>query len=166
MLDFDSCVSPGYAETNLANLLRRLDFTMCNPPFYESQDELIASAEAKSRRPFSVGSNPVGFPGSQRLILSQACTGSAVEMVTPGGEVAFISRMIDQSEKLQNKVQWYTSMLGKLSSAETLITKLKGVGVSNYAVTELVQGNKTRRWAIAWSWMDYRPTTVWSFAQS
>lgn len=32
----------------------RLDFTMCNPPFYASRDELIASAEAKERPPFTV----------------------------------------------------------------------------------------------------------------
>jgi tRNA1(Val) A37 N6-methylase TrmN6 len=32
----------------------RLDFVMCNPPFYESEDELISSADAKSRPPFSV----------------------------------------------------------------------------------------------------------------
>lgn len=32
----------------------RLDFTMCNPPFYQSRDELISSAKAKQRPPFSV----------------------------------------------------------------------------------------------------------------
>jgi 23S rRNA A1618 N6-methylase RlmF len=32
----------------------RLDFTMCNPPFYSSREEMIASAEAKERPPFSV----------------------------------------------------------------------------------------------------------------
>lgn len=87
-------------------------------------------------------------------------------MVTPGGEVAFVSRMIKESEKLREKVQWYTSMLGMLSSVETLIEKLKNAGITNYAVTEFVQGSKTRRWAIAWSWMDYRPTTVSPFFTS
>lgn len=83
-------------------------------------------------------------------------------MVTPGGEVAFVTRLITESQApgLRDKVQWFTSMLGKLSSVETLIAKLKGVGVSNYAVTEFVQGSKTRRWAVAWSWMGWRPTAV------
>ncbi|KAL1955228.1 hypothetical protein VTO42DRAFT_8887 [Malbranchea cinnamomea] len=116
------------------------DFTMCNPPFYESKEEMIESAKSKSRPPFS------------------ACTGAKVEMVTPGGEVAFVSRMIEESVKLGPRIRWFTSMLGKLSSVVTLIEKLKDVGISNYAVTELVQG-KTRRWAIGWSWQDWRPTT-------
>ncbi|RAQ74312.1 DUF890 domain protein [Aspergillus flavus] len=117
-----------------------LDFTMCNPPFYTSREELVSSAQAKERPPFS------------------ACTGAEVEMVTQGGEVAFVSRMIEESLRLRQKVLWYTSMLGKLSSVSILVEKLIGHGNHNYAVTEFVQGSKTRRWAIAWSWGDLRPS--------
>ncbi|KAE8137874.1 DUF890 domain protein [Aspergillus pseudotamarii] len=117
-----------------------LDFTMCNPPFYTSREELVSSAQAKERPPFS------------------ACTGAEVEMVTQGGEVAFVSRMIEESLELRQKVLWYTSMLGKLSSVSILVEKLIGYGNHNYAVTEFVQGSKTRRWAIAWSWGDLRPS--------
>ncbi|KAL4760859.1 DUF890 domain protein [Aspergillus foveolatus] len=119
--------------------VERLDFTMCNPPFYSSQDEMIASAKEKDRPPFS------------------ACTGAEIEMVTRGGEVSFVSRIITESIALQEKVLWYTSMLGKLSSVSALIERLIELGNTNYAVTEFVQGNKTRRWAIAWSWADRHP---------
>jgi 23S rRNA (adenine1618-N6)-methyltransferase len=112
---------------------------MCNPPFYESKADMLTSATAKQRPAFT------------------ACTGSETEMVTPGGEVAFVSRMIDESLVLQDRVQWYTSMLGKLSSVATLVQKLRDKGVGNYAVTEFVQGSKTRRWGIAWSFEDLRP---------
>lgn len=78
-------------------------------------------------------------------------------MVVPGGEVAFINRMIDESLILRTKVQWYTSMLGKFSSLAAVVEKLQDAGCSNYAVTEFVQGNRTRRWGIAWSWGDWRP---------
>ncbi|KAL3471817.1 hypothetical protein BJX99DRAFT_15390 [Aspergillus californicus] len=120
--------------------VERLDFTMCNPPFYSSRDELVASAREKDRPPFS------------------ACTGAEVEMVTSGGEVSFVSRMIEESVQLREKILWYTSMLGKLSSVSILVERLLSMGNSNYAVTEFVQGNKTRRWAIAWSWTDLRPS--------
>ncbi|KAI1912031.1 hypothetical protein LOZ65_006046 [Ophidiomyces ophidiicola] len=119
---------------------KMLDFTMCNPPFYESREELLASAKAKQRPPNS------------------ACTGADIEMVTAGGETAFVSRMIEESLELYDKVQWYTSMLGKLSSVTTLIEQLVAAGNKNWAVTQFVQGSKTKRWAIAWSWKDLRPT--------
>jgi 23S rRNA (adenine1618-N6)-methyltransferase len=112
---------------------------MCNPPFYESKAEMLTSAASKQRPPFT------------------ACTGSENEMVTPGGEVAFVSRMIEESLVLQDRVQWYTSMLGKFSSVAVLVQKLTDNRVDNYAVTEFVQGNKTRRWGIAWSFDDLRP---------
>ncbi|MCJ1249465.1 hypothetical protein MMC30_006689 [Trapelia coarctata] len=119
--------------------LDSIDFTICNPPFYASPSELLASAAAKSRPPHS------------------ACTGADIEMVTPGGEIAFVTRMIDESCRLKERVQWYTSMLGKYSSVSSIIEKLKAKGIGNWAVKEFVQGGKTRRWGVAWSWGDMRP---------
>jgi 23S rRNA (adenine1618-N6)-methyltransferase len=120
----------------------KLDFTMCNPPFYESRDDLIKSAESKSRRPFS------------------SCTGAEIEMVSAGGEVAFTERVITDSLDLKEGVQWYTTMLGKHSSVATVIEILKSHQIDNYAVTEFVQGSKTRRWGLAWSYGDLRPRMV------
>lgn len=81
-------------------------------------------------------------------------------MVTPGGEVAFVSRMIEESLSLRGQVTWYTTMLGKLSSVSVIVEKLIEHRNTNYAVTEFVQGSKTKRWAVAWSWTDLRPAMV------
>lgn len=116
-----------------------LDFVMTNPPFYFSEDELLASALKKSRPPHS------------------ACTGAPVEMVCEGGEVAFVGRIVDESLRLRGRVRWYTSMLGKVSSLEVLVDQLRGHGVDNFAVNEFVQGSKTRRWAVGWSFGAMRP---------
>lgn len=117
-----------------------IDFVMTNPPFYESEADMVASAKSKSRPPFT------------------ACTGSLTEMVTPGGEVAFVQRILDESLQARDKVRWYSSMLGKQSSLETLVSALREKKINNYAVTEFVQGNRTRRWAIAWSFAPMRPS--------
>ncbi|KAF8630961.1 hypothetical protein AX17_005317 [Amanita inopinata Kibby_2008] len=114
---------------------RSFDFTMCNPPFYESTDEMLRSAEAKGLPPNAV------------------CTGADIEMITPGGELAFVGRMVKESEKYRTRCRWYTSMLGKLSSVTQLVKSLKTSSISNYAITEFIQG-QTRRWAIAWSFTD------------
>ncbi|MCJ1278758.1 hypothetical protein MMC21_006576 [Puttea exsequens] len=87
-----------------------------------------------------------------------ACTGADIEMVTPGGEVAFVGRMIDESKALGDRCQWFTSMLGKYLSVEVIVEWLRESGVDNWAVRDLVQGNKTRRWAVAWSWGAMRPS--------
>ncbi|OTB01067.1 hypothetical protein M426DRAFT_64625 [Hypoxylon sp. CI-4A] len=119
--------------------LESIDFVMVNPPFYTSEAELEHLAKQKSRPPNS------------------ACTGAPIEMVCAGGEVGFARRMIDESLVLRERVQWYTCMLGKQSSLEILIDSLRSSNVVNYAVTAFVQGNKTRRWAIGWSFGNRRP---------
>lgn len=146
---------------------------MCNPPFYASSDELKQSAQQKEQEPFSVSfisptsrarqlyrTHPI--PPTYRPVLTymKTCTGAAVEMVTSGGEVAFVKQMIDESLQLRDRIQWYTSMLGKLSSINVLVETLTKHGVTNFAVTEFEQGSKTKRWAVAWSWGDRRPAMV------
>jgi 23S rRNA (adenine1618-N6)-methyltransferase len=115
---------------------------MTNPPFYDSAASMAQSAKQKSRPPNS------------------SCTGAPVEMITPGGEVAFVCRLISESllSTIKHRIQWFSSMLGKLSSVASVIEYLKDQGCTNYAVTEFIQGQKTRRWCVAWSCMGFRPT--------
>ncbi|EGS21316.1 uncharacterized protein CTHT_0031710 [Thermochaetoides thermophila DSM 1495] len=119
--------------------IESVDFVMMNPPFYSSEDDMLESAKRKSRPPMS------------------ACTGARVEMVCDGGEVAHVCRLLSESLILRERVSWYTSMLGKLSSLEILVEKLRTHGIDNYAVTEFIQGTKTRRWALGWSFGPMRP---------
>ncbi|KAF7525484.1 hypothetical protein G7054_g11077 [Neopestalotiopsis clavispora] len=116
-----------------------LDFVMTNPPFYSSESELQELAELKGQPPNS------------------ACTGAAHEMVCEGGEMGFFQRIFDESFQLKTRVQWYTMMLGKQSSVEAIAGLFKSRKIDNYALTRFVQGTKTRRWAVAWSFGERRP---------
>ncbi|KEF57590.1 uncharacterized protein A1O9_05508 [Exophiala aquamarina CBS 119918] len=120
----------------------RIDILLTNPPFYASATSMLESATQKSRPPNS------------------SCTGAPVEMITPGGEVEFVSQLIRESTSpaLVCRIQWFSSMLGKLSSVAAIVEDLKDRECTNYAVTELVQGQKTRRWCVSWSWMGFRPS--------
>ncbi|RYP04900.1 hypothetical protein DL764_004170 [Monosporascus ibericus] len=120
--------------------IETIDFVMVNPPFYASESELLDLARQKSRPPHS------------------ACTGAPIEMVCEGGEVGFVRRIIDESLILRRRVQWYTAMLGKQSSLDVLVSLLKENGIDNYAMKTFVQGNKTRRWALGWSFHCRRPS--------
>lgn len=111
--------------------------TMCNPPFYSSAQEMQDSLDKKSLPP------------------NGACSGTSTEMICAGGEVAFVSRLIDESTSLRERVRWYTSMLGKMSSIAPLVDRLKQRDVQNYGVSAFVQGS-TRRWVLIWSFAPYR----------
>ncbi|PWN50978.1 hypothetical protein IE53DRAFT_69453 [Violaceomyces palustris] len=118
-----------------ARLLYHL--TMCNPPFYSSEEEMRASYELKEQEPSAV------------------CHGTENEMITEGGEVNFVKRMVEESMGLWESVILYSSMLGKLSSLRLLVEHLRERGVGNYAIGELIQG-QTRRWVLGWSHTPYR----------
>nr|XP_043613804.1 RNA N6-adenosine-methyltransferase mettl16 isoform X2 [Erigeron canadensis]XP_043613806.1 RNA N6-adenosine-methyltransferase mettl16 isoform X2 [Erigeron canadensis]XP_043613807.1 RNA N6-adenosine-methyltransferase mettl16 isoform X2 [Erigeron canadensis]XP_043613808.1 RNA N6-adenosine-methyltransferase mettl16 isoform X2 [Erigeron canadensis] len=105
----------------------KFDFCMCNPPFFETMEES--------------GLNP-----------NTSCGGTPAEMVCPGGEQAFVSRMIQDSIQLKQSFRWYTSMVGKKSSLKSLTSKLREAGVTVVKTTEFVQG-QTCRWGIAWSFV-------------
>ena len=119
--------------------LEELDFVMTNPPFYSSQEDMQTSYIGKDAAPSAV------------------CTGAENEMICAGGDVGFVTRIIEESRRLLERVQWYTAMLGKLVSLQQVVTKLKEIGITNFAVTTLHAGFKTKRWAVAWSFQDYRP---------
>ena len=116
-----------------------LDFVMCNPPFYSSEEDMAAAYELKTLSPSAV------------------CTGSTNEMICAGGDIGFVERILEESLKLRGRVRWYSCMLGRLASLQMFVAKLKENGITNYAVTNLKAGRKTRRWAVAWSFGDLRP---------
>lgn len=121
--------------------IEEMDFTMTNPPFYTSQEDFLASSKHHSAE------NPS----------SVVCTGAENEMICAGGDVAFVLRILHQSTVLKERVQWYTAMLSKLSSLQQIVAALKEKGITNYAVTSLQPGQRTKRWAVAWSLGDLRP---------
>jgi 23S rRNA (adenine1618-N6)-methyltransferase len=124
--------------------VQNLDFTICNPPFFTNLDDMSASlkGEGKSWKPNAV------------------CTGAEVEMVCPDGDLGFVTKIVNESLVLREKVRWYTSMLGKLTSAKAIITLLKENGVTNWAVGVIDTGSSTKRWIVAWSFGDLRPKNV------
>ncbi|KAI8970275.1 hypothetical protein BDF20DRAFT_916102 [Mycotypha africana] len=117
-------------------------FSMCNPPFYSSQEEVDEGLTNKQSKPYAV------------------CTGSENEMITQGGELSFIKTMIDESLHLKKRIRWYTSMIGLKSTIRPLIRYLTAKGISNHFVTSFTQG-KTTRWGIAWSFYTDRPITAY-----
>lgn len=83
-------------------------------------------------------------------------------VVYPGGEVAFISRLIQESLVQTTRIQWYSTLLGLHSSLTPLLTLLHSHNITNTAITEFTAGSRTRRWGLAWSFQPLRPSVATS----
>lgn len=73
----------------------QFDFCMCNPPFYGSNLEawgLTGARDEERAEPHSIN------------------TASPSESITPGGEVAFVKRLITDSLLLHKKVRYASKM--------------------------------------------------------
>ncbi|XP_013196987.2 U6 small nuclear RNA (adenine-(43)-N(6))-methyltransferase [Amyelois transitella] len=110
-------------------------FTMCNPPFYSSFQELW-----ESRSP-------------ARVPPKNGFTGSPQELITEGGELEFCKKFIDESKNHKNRVLVYTTMVGHKYNLKELVEYLKSEGIKN-THTEFCQGRVTR-WGLAWTYQDY-----------
>ncbi|GAA5989747.1 hypothetical protein JCM5350_000126 [Sporobolomyces pararoseus] len=129
-----------------ANLLEQnlgegemIDFVMCNPPFYTSMEEIELSARQKELEPFAV------------------CTAANNELITTGGEVEFVKRMIEESLRIgPTIVRWFTSLIGKYSSISPLVALLREHRISNYHLHLLRNSGQTRRWILSWSLQEER----------
>ncbi|EME47775.1 hypothetical protein DOTSEDRAFT_42114 [Dothistroma septosporum NZE10] len=122
--------------------IEELDLVMTNPPFYSSQSDFESAAKLSE---------------DGKAAPSAVLTGASNEMICPGGDVGFVTRILNESLRLRERVQWYTAMLSKLSSLQQIIAKLKEHGINNFAVTSLHPGHRTKRYAVAWSFGDLRP---------
>ncbi|BFZ61424.1 hypothetical protein YB2330_002489 [Saitoella coloradoensis] len=128
-------------EDKLINLdawgVEMLDAVMCNPPFYDSAEDMQKSESIKEEHPFA------------------ALMATKNELITPGGELAFIRRILAESRTLGTRVRWYTSLCGHLSTLQEISRELSEANI-NYGVGEFVQA-RTKRWVIGWSFQSYRP---------
>lgn len=119
--------------------IEELDFVMTNPPFYSTKEDMEAAYHGKKEDPSAIN------------------FASENEAICPGGDIGFVTRIFIESLVLKERVQWYTAMLAKLASLQQIVAKLKEHNITNFAVTNLQAGHKTKRWAIAWSFQDLRP---------
>lgn len=98
------------------------DFVMCNPPFFDA-DEIDNSPRKMKKEP------PRNAP-----------TGSANELEIAGGEIAFVTKILEDSLELKGRVKIYTTMLGRRKSSFRFKEKLRQANVENFTWTEFCQG--------------------------
>lgn len=119
---FKGIISPG----------EKFDLTICNPPFHESAE---AALEGTTRKWKNLGKKP-----EKKLNFG----GQSAELWTPGGERAFILKMIEESLLFKSQVTWFTTLVSKSENLPPLTKTLEKSG-AKIEIIEMAQGQKKAR---------------------
>jgi 23S rRNA (adenine1618-N6)-methyltransferase len=124
-------------------------FTMCNPPFHSSAAEAQLGSERKVKNlaRHSKKRNPNSASAPPKKALNFA--GQHGELWCEGGEFAFISKMIRQSQKYAQQVAWFTSLVSKKDNLPGIYHQLERIGVREVKTVDMAQGQKVSRF-VAW----------------
>ncbi|WP_299161820.1 23S rRNA (adenine(1618)-N(6))-methyltransferase RlmF [uncultured Tenacibaculum sp.] len=110
--------------------------TMCNPPFYKSAEEARGANRRKSK---NLGNNAVrNFAGNNN------------ELWYIGGEKAFLHTYLYESSQYPTISKWFTSLVSKKENVESLKKSGEKLGVKEFKVIPMKQGNKVTR-IVCWS---------------
>ena len=129
----------------LAGIIRPSDhfaLTLCNPPFHVS----LAAATAGTRRKLANLSPRQTLPRTT----TQNFGGQPNELWCPGGEAAFIARLIAESATFARQVRWFTTLVSSRGNLPTLTRALDRVHPTTVRTIPMGQGQKQSR-LLAWT---------------
>lgn len=115
-----------------------IHLTMCNPPFYASAVEAQAASE---RKWLNLGKS--GQSGQRNF------AGQQHELWCDGGELAFISQMIEESQHYQQQVGWFSCLVSQQKHMPLLKKLLQCLEGVQHRVIPMQQGQKQSR-ILAW----------------
>lgn len=142
--------NPDNIFTGIIGKEERFDFTLCNPPFHRSPQEASRGTARKNRN--------LGTDKESRERLNFG--GQANELWCPGGEVAFIKKMIRQSVVHAKKVLWFTTLVSKKENLPAIYKALKQLNPAEVRTVEMKQGQKVARF-VAWTFLSPPQQKAW-----
>ena len=141
--------------TGLLRSGENFDFTMCNPPFHASPDEVLSVSQRKW--------NNLNKPGAKKGATQPRLNfgGGGTELWCNGGERGFIKTMIEQSTQIPKRVLWFTTLLSKADNLTPLQAVLKKARVVDTRIIDMAQGQKQSR-IVAWSFLSAGDRSKWA----
>ncbi len=128
-----------------------IDITVCNPPFHSSAAEANAGSQKKWKN--------LGHKKTEKTVLNFG--GQTSELWCKGGEVAFITKMIEESVLIKDQCLWFTSLVSKSEKLPAIYTALKKVNAISIKTINMSQGNKISR-LVAWTFLSETQHIQWS----
>jgi 23S rRNA (adenine1618-N6)-methyltransferase len=134
------------SKTNIFNGIIKpgelFDVSICNPPFHSSALEAKSATDTKWKK---LGINP-----KQNNALNFG--GQKTELWYPGGEAAFITRMIEESALIPDSCKWFTTLVSKKETLPVVHKALKKVKALDVKTINMSQGQKVSR-ILAWTFL-------------
>lgn len=135
------------ADRIFQGLLRpgeRFELSLCNPPFHAS----LAEARDGSLRKWRNLGKAEGAAQAPRRNFG----GQGAELWCPGGETAFIRRMVAESARIPTTCRWFTTLVSKASTLPAVRTALREAGATAVRILPMAQGQKQSR-IVAWTFL-------------
>lgn len=145
-------------QTNSSNIFKGIikpkeiiDITMCNPPFHSSAAEAQAGTQKKWKN--------LGYKKTAKPVLNFG--GQSNELWYKGGEVGFITKMVEESAQLKESSLWFTTLVSKSDNLNAIYYALKKAEVFSVKTITMAQGNKISR-IVAWTYLNDMQHIQWS----
>jgi 23S rRNA (adenine1618-N6)-methyltransferase len=139
--------SAGAVFKNIVHEDEWFDLSMCNPPFHTS---LAEAREGTQRKWQNLGKENVSLNFG----------GQDAELWCPGGELAFIQRMIKESAMIATRCFWFTTLVSKSASLPGIYATLKQAKVQEHKTIAMSQGQKKSR-LVAWTFLNPVQQAAW-----
>jgi len=135
---------------NIIGAKDRFTFSMCNPPFHDSEESALKGNLRKTKN--------INKSKSKKALLNFG--GQQSELWCEGGELAFISKMIEESAQYSSQVLWFTCLVSKKDNLYKLTALLKKVKALDFKTIDMAQGQKVSR-MLAWTFIPQSDRKDW-----
>ena len=127
----------------------RFAVSMCNPPFYKSEQDALQTAIRK-----------LSGLGKEQTQTIRNFSGTAKELWYEGGEKAFLHTYLYESSLYKDNCLWYTSLVSNKDLLKTMQKSLKKLGATQVKVINMQLGNKISR-VVAWTFLTQEQQKDW-----
>lgn len=136
----------------LLNADERFAVTLCNPPFHASLEEATRGSQRKWRA--------LGKADPKRKLPVLNFGGQNNELWCEGGEIRFVTQLINESVTVGTQVLWFSTLVSKASNLPAIQGALSKVNAAQVKVVEMGQGQKQSRF-VAWSFQSEQARNAW-----
>lgn len=144
--------------TGLLRSGENFELSICNPPFHNTPDDVMAVSQRKW--------NNLGKTGGQKGAAQPRLNfgGGGTELWCNGGERAFVKNMIEQSINIPKRVMWFTSLVSSADNLVHIEAALKKAKVVESRTIPMAQGQKQSRF-VAWTFCGNGEREKWRKAR-